>query len=692
MESGPTPAPDLRLAIDVGGTFTDAVLWQEGGERLAFAKVPSTPGRFADGVVAAAREALSRLGRDAEAVVRLVHSSTVAANVVAERRGARVGLITTAGFRDVLELQRTRRDSLFDLYYEKPAALVPRALRLEVPERIAANGDVVTPLDEAAARAAIERLRDAGCEALAVALLFSFVNPVHERRIQALAAEIMPGAFVSLSSTVNPEFREYERTSTTVIDAYVKPEVTAYYRELDRRLRASGFAGRLDIFHSGGGIMAAGDAMERPVLTIESGPAAGATAAAHIARSVGLESAIAFDMGGTTAKACLVERGQLKTVNAMLVERHPVRAPVIDLIEISGGGGTIAWVDETGLLRVGPRSAGAAPGPACYGRGGDQPTITDANAVLGYYPAHLTGGSLALDFDASHRVIRERLCAPLDMGVDQAALGILRIANAAMEGAIRLVTTQRGIDPRKSTLIAFGGAGPVHAAFLATQIGIPRVLIPPAPGNVNAYGALVAETRYDYHTTFYSRLDDVDAAVLEGAFADLERGARASLADLPAADRAGLTAARLADLRFLGQGFELTVPLAAGLDCTTPAAALGAAFREAYRARYKQLDPSAPLEIVAIRLVLSLSARPAALRLAGTEGLEGGAKAQRAALFPGHETRHAAAVWDRASLPAGWRARGPAIVEEYSATTVVPPGCTVWLEDGNLVIETGATP
>lgn len=674
---------DLRLAIDVGGTFTDAALWDESRDLLAFAKVPSTPGRFAEGVVAAAREALARAGRDERALSRLIHSSTVAANVVAERRGARVGLLTTAGFRDVLELQRTRRDSLFDLYYEKPAALVPRHLRLEIPERIAADGNVVTALDEAAARRAIARLRDEGCEAVAVAFLFSFVNPVHERRIEALISETMPGAFVSLSSVVNPEFREYERTSTTVVDAYVKPEVTAYYRELDARLRDVGFAGRLDIFHSGGGIMAVGDAIQRPVQTIESGPAAGATAAAHIARIAGRERAIAFDMGGTTAKACLVEGGRLKTVNAMLVERHPVRAPVIDLIEISGGGGTIAWVDDTGLLRVGPRSAGARPGPACYGHGGTLPTITDANVVLGLYPTHLIGGGLALDVAASHRAIREHLSDRLGMDLHEAALGILRIANADMEGAIRLVTTQRGIDPRQCALIAFGGAGPVHAAFLAQQIGIPEVLVPPAPGNVNAFGALVAETRYDHHATFYRRLDEVAPADLERAFAALEEQARASLADLPATDRGAISVERLADLRFVGQGFELTVPAGAG------ASALSAAFRSAYATRYKHAELGSAIEIVALRIVLRLAAKAITLRLPAESQASGRNRggASRQVLFPGNVAPVETAIYDRTELRAGWRAEGPAIIEEYSSTTVVPPGCGIaLLDDGNLSI------
>jgi N-methylhydantoinase A len=681
----------LRLAIDVGGTFTDAVLWCNGDDTLTFAKVPSTPGFFAEGVISAAQEALARAQAQPSDIARFVHSSTVAANVVAERRGAKVGLLTTSGFRDVLELQRSRRDSLFNLYYEKPVPLVPRALRLEVPERIDAMGDVVVQLDERAARRAIGALREAGCDAVAIVFLFSFLNPQHERRVAEIVHEEMPNAFVSLSSTVNPELREYERTSTTVIDAYVKPEVSSYYRGLESRLRDMGFAGRVDIFHSAGGIMGVHDAIERPVHTVESGPAAGATAAAHIARTANIESAIAFDMGGTTAKACLIEKGRLKTINSMLIERRPVRAPVIDLVEISGGGGTLAWIDESGLLRVGPRSAGATPGPACYGKGGTSPTITDANAILGYYPSHLIGGNLKLDMEAARRAIRTHLCDALSMNEDQAALGILRIANANMEGAIRLVTTQRGIDPRSCTLIAFGGAGPVHAAFLAMQIGIPQVLVPPAPGNVNAFGALVADTRYDYHTGFFGSFSEATGTLIVAAFERLEAQALASLSDLPAADRNTIALERFCDLRYVGQGFELTVPCVDLDDRSTSwKSELAAAFHKRHLAEYKHADPAAQLEFIALRIVASLAGKPIALRptaqhiaagrTAGTD--------HRLALFPGEAKSQPARVWDRNALALGWSAAGPAIIEEYSSTTVVPPGCSITLDkSSNLIID-----
>ncbi len=478
------------------------------------------------------------------------------------RKGARVGLITTAGFRDVLEIQRTRRDRIYDMFYDKAVPLVPRELRLEVPERVDAKGDVLVALDEDAVRKAVETLRAAECNAIAVVFLFSFLNPKHELRVAEIICETYPEAFVSISAKVNPEFREYERASTTVIDAYVKPEVTTYYEDLERRLRNEhGFRGRLDIIHSGGGTMAIRDAAARPSQTVESGPACGVIAAAHLAQASKLPRVIALDMGGTTAKAAYIENGQFKTKNTLFIERLPVRAPVVDLVEISGGGGTLAWMDEGGLLHVGPRSAGARPGPICYARGGKQPTITDANAVLGYYPEQLIGGKMRLDISGARAAFKEQLGDRLGMTEIEAALGVLRIANFDMEAAIRLVTTQRGIDARTCVLIGFGGAGPVHAAALARQAGIPRVVIPPAPGNVNAFGALIADSRYDFQRQLNETNQELSWEKLQQTLGELSAEARAAVASEGAAHISTITLEPSVDVRYLGQGFELTVSL-----------------------------------------------------------------------------------------------------------------------------------
>ncbi len=687
----------IRLGIDVGGTFTDGVLWNETKGELFFSKVPSTPGSFVDGVVAAANDLFEQSGLSPGAVTHVVHGSTVAANIVHERSGAKVGLITTQGFRDILEIQRQRRDILFDLFFKKPPSLVPRSLRLEVPERLNWRGEVIVPLDEVKVREAIRTLKKQGCQAIAVMFLFSFLNPNHERRVEEITKEEFPEAFVSISSVVNPEFRESERTNTIVVDAYVKPGVTAYYADLERSFRQLGVRASLSIIQSGGGVMPVRDAAQRPVHTIESGPAAGSIIGAHIAQKAGIDHTIAFDMGGTTAKACLVQGGELKIVHMLTVDRHLVRAPVIDLVEISSGGGTIAWVDGAGLLRLGPRSAGALPGPACYGRGGQQPTICDANALLGYLnPDYLLGGKMRVDVELSRRAIQEQLGRQLNLDEMQIAFGILRIANANMAGAIRLVTTQRGIDPRACVLIAFGGAGPMHAAFLAQEIGISKVLIPLAPGNVSALGTLVADMRYDYIRTFVKPLQQVNGRMLFDAYENFRSEALVSLNDLSASDLKELTFEYLADLRYIGQGFELTVPLPEfrGNIDEEWKLRLASAFHETHRARYKYDSPGSPLEIVALRLTAWLktgkSMHLPPYGLQAESARRSSQKGQRLVYFSNSADPLPAAVYERGLLQPGTRISGPAIIEEYSSTTVLPPDCHAEVQnDGNLMISIG---
>lgn len=695
MKNDPIHHRSLRIGIDVGGTFTDGAIWDDRAGKLLFSKVPSTPPTFADGVIAAGLDALTQMNATFAQVEHLVHSSTVAANVVAEKKGARVGLITTAGFRDVLEIQRTRRDRLYDLFYDKPVPLVPRDLRLEVPERIDADGNVLVPLDEDAVRRAVVQLRDAGCTAIAVVFLFSFLNPKHELRVAEIITDIYPEAFVSISAKVNPEFREFERASTTVIDAYVKPEVTTYYEDLEQRLREEhGFRGRLDVIHSGGGTMAIRDAAARPSQTVESGPACGVIAAAHLARTSNLPRVIALDMGGTTAKAAFIENGQFKTQNTLYIERLPVRAPVVDLIEISGGGGTIAWMDDGGLLHVGPRSAGARPGPICYARGGDKPTITDANAVVGYYPAQLIGGKMQLDIEGARTVIREQLGERLGMSETDVALGILRIANFDMENAIRLVTTQRGIDARTCTLIAFGGAGPVHAATLARQAGIPQVVIPLAPGNVNAFGALIADSRYDFQRQCSGLLGDLEWERIQTALSELEAEASEAVAADGASGVDTLTMQSSVDARYVGQGFELTVPLLERVDEAVWRANVKAQFDVLHETQYKYHDPAGEIEVISLRLTALRKNEAVALHAGAgnaAEPTEPGTAApvesMRMMLFPDGRGLQPAAIYSRAQLRPGHRFSGPAIVEEYGSTTVIPPRCEVEIDElENIVI------
>jgi N-methylhydantoinase A len=693
MKSNLNNSRALRIGIDVGGTFTDAAIWDDKAGKLLFSKVPSTPPTFADGVMAAGVEALSQMNATFADVQHFVHSSTVAANVVAEKKGARVGLITTTGFRDVLEIQRTRRDRLYDLFYDKPQPLVPRDLRLEVPERLDARGNVLVPLDENAVRKAVETLRDAGCEAIAVVFLFSFVNPAHELRVAEIIKEEFPAAFISISAKVNPEFREYERASTTVIDAYVKPEVSTYYEDLERRLRTEhGFRGRLDIIHSGGGTMTCRDAAARPSQTVESGPACGVIAATHLARAANLPRVVALDMGGTTAKAAFIEDGQFKTQSTLMIERLPVRAPVVDLVEISGGGGTLAWIDDGGLLHVGPRSAGSRPGPICYARGGEQPTITDANAVVGYYPEELIGGKMRLDIGRAREIFRSQLGDRLDMTETEAALGILRIANFDMEAAIRRVTTQRGIDARTCTLIAFGGAGPVHAATLARQAGIPKVIIPPAPGNVNAFGALIADSRYDYQRQLSCALSELSYTKFKGALSELEAEARAGIDSEGLSSADTVTLEPSVDARYEGQGFELTVSLADLGDENAWRATIKNRYGALHQTQYRYHDPEGAIEILSLRMTVVRKTAAIALR-AGGKGrehlseLRAPASGSRMMMFPDGNGLQSASIYNRQDLVAGHQFSGPAIVEEYGSTTVIPPRCEVEVDDlENLII------
>lgn len=688
-----TGTREIRLGIDVGGTFTDAVLWDDETQDLVLAKVPSTPPHFQEGVMAAAREVLEKAGLDGSQVTHLVHSSTAAANVVNEKKGAKVGLLTTEGFRDVLEIQRIKRDLLYDLRWAKPAPLVPRERRLEVPERVDATGHIITELDEDSVRASVRQLIADGCTAFAVTLLFSFLNPLNERRIGEIILEESPDAYVSLSSVVNPEFREYERTSTTVIDAYVKPEVTAYYLGLQKLLTDElGFHGRLDIIQSAGGAMSVRDAARRPSQTVESGAAAGAIAAAYFARDAGIDNAIAFDMGGTTGKATLIQNGTLTTKNMLMVDRLPVRTAVIELLEISGGGGTIAWVDDTGLMRLGPASAGATPGPVCYGRGGTEPTLSDANALLGYYPDQILGGRMTLDLEGARAAVSERIGSQLGLDNEDVALGILRIANASMEGAIRVVSTQRGVDLRESVMIAFGGAGPVHACMLAQALGIPRVMVPPAPGNVNAFGALVAESRYDFGTAFARDLDAVDVADIEQQLGGLGAEAEESLTDLSGAGREALEFIRSADMRYKGQGYELTVRLPWGAENPPPTwrEDLENAFHEAHLGTFTFDSPGSPIEMVSLRLVVSREGAKLTMRDHKVEHLlhDRDLHTKRLARFPGMDHKEPVAVYQRHLLPVDDVFQGPAIVEEYSSTIVIPPGSTFSVDNhGNLDID-----
>ena len=681
----------VRLAVDIGGTFTDATLIDEETGGVAIAKVLTTPSDPSEGFMQAVERALAEGGVDAGAVGFVVHATTVATNAIIEGKIARSGFVTTEGFRDLLEIARQVRPSLYDTQFEKAKPLVPRDRAVEVRERLGPAGEVLTPLDDDSVRAAAALLRQEEVESVAVCLLHSYVNPEHERRIGAILAEELPGVPVSLSAEVAPEFREYLRASTTVINAAIRPVVERYLEQIEGRLAAAGIEAKLLVMQSSGGVFSAAAARGRPVFMVESGPAAGVIASAHLGATLGRPDILSFDMGGTTAKVGLIQGGQPSVtkdynvgghagagIGGMSLSGYPVRTPVVDLVEIGAGGGSIAWVDSGGLLRVGPQSAGADPGPVCYRRGGTEPTVTDANVVLGRLnPAYFLGGEIGLDVDGARRAIEERCAQPLGLSVTEAANGIVEIANAAMVNALHLISVQRGYDPRDFVLVGFGGAGPVHANALARDAQMPTLLIPRSPGIFSATGLLTTDLKRDAAITIMRRLDELDEAEVEAQFAELEAAGRAEL------EREGLSGeaiefVRQIDLRYVGQSYELTVP--AGGE-------LLERFHVEHDRTYGFSAPAEPVEAVSLRLTsVGRIAKPPARELETGGAVE--PKERRPVYFAEAGDYVDCPIYGRYELPAGASFAGPAVVEEFDSTTVVHPGFTVTVDaTGNLIIE-----
>jgi N-methylhydantoinase A len=693
----------FRVGVDVGGTFTDLVGLDAAG-RLYTRKVPSTPADYSQAIRAGLQALLADMGVDGAALRELIHGATVAGNAILEHKGAATGLITTKGFRDVLEIRRLRMPRLYDMHWQKPPPLVERYRRLEVDERITCRGEILRPLRPEDSRAAIETLLERGVESIAVCLIHAYANPVHERLIAQQIRERAPHVAVSISSEVQPEIKEYERTSTTVINAYVQPVVERYLRGLEACLADLGVDAPLLIMQSSGGVMTAATARQRPIHMIESGPVAGVMGALHLGNAIGERHLITFDMGGTTAKASIIEDGQLTrspeyevgggiNVGHRLLKGggYLLRVPAIDVAEVGAGGGSIAWLDKGGALQVGPHSAGALPGPACYGLGNAEPTVTDANLVLGYLnPDYLVGGALRLDADRAHAAIAEKIAAPLGLERVEAAYGIHVIANAAMMRALRAVSIERGRDPRRFALLAFGGNGPVHGVDLARGLGVARVIVPPVPGLFSALGLLFAEVEHHYLQTFVANCRDVDAARLQEIFARLEREALQTLAaEGYAADRVAVR--RFADVRYLRQNSELTIPVGDGPLTPQHLRQLEADFAAEHDRTYGYRSPQETVQIVNLRLVargLDAGRVPARLQLGEPSDLARPPAPRRVYFGPQVGWRDTPVV--RRSDLAGTAQPGPLIVEEYDATTVVPPGCSACLDDwGNLVIALG---
>jgi N-methylhydantoinase A len=694
-----------RIGVDIGGTFTDLVLLAADGS-ISTRKLPTGPDNHGRVVVEGVASLLEAAQLEPDQVQEIVHGTTVATNAILEGKGARTGLLTTRGFRDVLEIRRIRSPELYNLHYVKPPPLVPRRHRLEVDERIDHLGHVERALDLADAEQALQKLAEAGVQSLAICFLNAYASAAHEQAVGELARRMCPDWDISLSSDVLPEIREYERTSTTVINAYLKPVVRRYLQVVRDELDSAGVDAPLLIMQSNGGIMSVPAAQERPIQIIESGPAAGVIASAVLAERLGLLNVLTFDMGGTTAKASIIEAGQLSqtaeyevgggmSLTSRLIKGggYALRTPVIDIAEVGAGGGSVVWIDPGGALQVGPHSAGAVPGPVCYGAGGTAPTVTDANVVLGYLnPDQLVGGDLKLDVTAARRVMLDSVARPLGLSLDEAAYGVHLVANSHMVRAVRAVSSQRGRDPRGFALFAFGGNGPVHAVELARSLDLAQVLVPAAPGLFSAFGLLFAEVEHHYVRTCFQRTTELDLVQLTRLVTELERDALDTLcAEGYAAHQVVLR--RQADLRYTGQSFELTVPLTDGTLDRAAIDALSESFGQEHLRTYGHRGAAdAPVDLINIRI----SAKGVAeqqrvpsddqLRRLGRQPRGVVTRGSRSAYF-GNLGRIETPVIDRASLSEGTHG-GPLIVEEYDATTVVPPGCSAALDDwGNIVIQ-----
>jgi N-methylhydantoinase A len=677
-----------RAAVDIGGTFTDLVYLGEASREVGLGKSSTTPARFEDGVMKVLGEA------ELDDVAFVAHGTTVIINALTERKGAVTALITTRGFRDVLEIQRANRPDLYNLAYAKPKPFVPRRLRLEVTERMSYKGEVMTRLAEDDVRAAVGEARRQGAEAIAICFLHSYANPAHERRAAEIVRGEWPEVAVTASHELTNEWREFDRTSTAVLDAYVKPTAERYLGRLADRLGEAGIApAARHAMQSNGGVSRFDVARRTPINLIESGPVGGVIGSAVIGELLGEPNLITLDIGGTTAKASLVERGNVRITSEYYIERtptfagYPIRVPVVDIVEIGAGGGSIAWIDPADALKVGPHSAGADPGPACYGWGGTDPTLTDANVIAGRInPDYFLGGQIRLDAERAWEALRP-LAERLDVSIEEAALGVIRIANANMIHLLKLVSVRRGRDPRDFAIVACGGGGSMHATALARELHVPRVIVPIAPGHFSAWGMLMSDLRHDLVQTRFERAHEVDLGELTGIWRDLEERMLASFADegMPSEK---VTFARTADMRYAGQEHTVNVPI--------PLGELDEAAREEIERRFHDLHEQlytfrqdSPVEFVNFRLAgFGAVEKPALKRIESNGRPESALKGTRDVDFD-ELGRHEARIYERDRLGAGAELEGPAVVEEPAASTVVFPGQRLHVDElGILIVNT----
>ena len=685
----------VRVGVDIGGTFTDIMVLDADAGRFHIGKTLTTPDDPSRAVAEGLAATLADAGITPGAVRRIVHGTTLVTNAIIERKGVPTALITTRGFRDAVEIGKEHRYDLYDIFLELPKPLVPRRLRLELDERVLADGTVLTPVDPDQVRSVAEHLKSEGVQAVAIALLHSYRNPEHERQVEEILTEYAPDLTISTSSSVVPEIREYERTSTTIANVYVRPIVVSYLAKLEQSLAELGFDGSLFIMLSSGGISTVETASKYPIRLVESGPAAGALAASEYGRLTGRKNVLSFDMGGTTAKACLIDDGEPSTTSDFEVSRVyrfkkgsglPVKVPVIEMIEIGAGGGSIARVDTLGLLKVGPDSAGADPGPACYGNGGVHPTVTDADLVLGYLdPRYFLGGRMSLDVAGAKAAIMRDVAEPLGMSLHEAAWGIHQVVNENMASAARIHAIENGKDPRSYPVFAFGGAGPVHAYRVAEILRAPQLVVPLGAGVTSTVGFLAAPLAFDFVRTYFSRLDEINWQDVNALYGEMEAEGREILgqAGVQVDD---IRVVRSAEMRYAGQGHEVSVPMPDGeLDAGSLTGAVES-FEEVYRRLYERTAPGNPIEALSWRVIVSAPRPDLPLDRLGTgEGLStmslDAIKGERLIYLPEDGAFVEVPVFDRYLLGPGTRFGGPAIVEERESTLVIGRGAQVMVDD-----------
>ncbi len=678
-----------RVGVDSGGTFTDVCLFDDASGRVEVWKVSSTPDDPSRGIAQGVEEGVGGIGAAVTELGYFGHGTTVGTNALIQHRGARTGLITTEGFRDLLEIGRQKRPDLYDLQADKPEVLVARDLRLEVPERVLFDGRIQTALDEQAVREAARALRQAGVQAVAISFLYGFVRPEHEAAVLRIVAEEFPEAFACASHGVAPEFREYERLSTVVVNAYLGPVMQGYIQRLGERLTALGLAVPPHLTQSNGGVIGFEQAGRMPVRTVLSGPSTGVIAAQEVGRMAGIGNLITFDMGGTSTDVALLQDGVCRLASEAVVHGYPIKAPMLDIHTVGAGGGSIAYVDSGGLLKVGPRSAGAYPGPVCYGNGNEEPTVTDANVVLQTLnPTHLLGGRMAVDQTLAKRAI-QRVADRLGMELMATAQGILSVVTANMARAIRVISVQRGHDPRDYTLAAFGGAGPLHAVRLARELDIGRILVPRYPGILCAMGLLLTDLRADFATTRLTALGHAALDEMSGAFAELTRQAEEWFAAehiAPAAQRI----TRTVDMRYAGQNYEIAVPVPDGPIGPTTIDSIAEGFARAHERLYGFVAEGEPVQLVTFRTEAAGLVRKAEFGKLPERGHDASAAimGSRQVWLAEEAGFMTCPVYDRTKLEAGNRIPGPAVVEQMDATTVVLPGMMARVDAyANLILE-----